>query len=265
MMLDQIRIVMIQTTHPGNIGAVARAMKNMGLSDLCLVSPKLFPDPEADARASGATDILESAQVFATLEEALSGCHFVVGTSARGRHIPWPIISPREMASVAAALQPEKRMAILFGREDRGLTNEELHRCHHHVHIPTNPDFSSLNVAAAVQVIAYELRMVSLQAEMSTAPQWGVDWDIDLADSRETELMFEHLEKTLVQVAFLDPDNPRQLMTRLRRLFLRAIPDRVEINVLRGFLTAINKMVPVTQSSTDSPQQFRSKKEKPNV
>lgn len=240
MILDQIRIVMIQTTHPGNIGAVARAMKNMGLKDLCLVSPKRFPDPDADARSSGATDILQAAKVVETLDEALSDCHFVVGTSARGRHIPWPITSPREMAAIAASLQPNKRMAILFGREDRGLTNDELHRCHHHVHIPTNPDFSSLNVAAAVQVIAYELRVASLEHSTSP-PQWGTDWDIELADAKEVELMFEHLEKTLVQVDFLDPKNPRQLMTRLRRLFLRAIPDKVEINVMRGFLTAINK------------------------
>lgn len=241
MILDQIRIVMIQTTHPGNIGAVARAMKNMGLQDLCLVSPKRFPDPEAEARASGATDILEHACLVSTLDEALQDCHFVVGTSARGRHIPWPITSPREMAAIASGLQPGKRMAILFGREDRGLTNEELHRCHHHVHIPTNPDFSSLNVAAAVQVIAYELRLASLQSG-DQPPQWGTDWDIDLADAREIELMFAHLEKTLVEVDFLDPEKPRQLMTRLRRLFLRAIPDRVEINVMRGFLTAINRM-----------------------
>ena len=266
-MLDQIRIVMIQTTHPGNIGAVARAMKNMGLNDLCIVSPKRFPDPEADARASGATDILESAKVVASLDEALEDCHFVVGTSARGRHIPWPITSPREMASVAVSLQPEKRMAILFGREDRGLTNDELHRCHHHVHIPTNPDFSSLNVAAAVQVIAYELRVASIESASVTAPQWGTDWDIDLADAREVELMFEHLEKTLVQVEFLDPNNPRQLMTRLRRLFLRSVPDKVEINVMRGFLTAINKTVASFSSkhTLSNDQHPPSDKEKPHV
>ncbi len=270
-MLDQIRIVMIQTTHPGNIGAVARAMKNMGLVDLCLVDPKKFPDPEADARASGATDILASAQVVSTLQEAISDCHFVVGTSARGRHIPWPITSPREMAGVAMQLQPGKKMAILFGREDRGLTNEELHQCHHHVHIPTNPDFSSLNVAAAVQVIAYELRVASLDKHSEPALQWGTDWDIDLADVREIELMFDHLEKTLVDVEFLDPNNPRQLMTRMRRLFLRAIPDRVEVNVMRGMLTAINKKVTLLNnasidkpaSSSDSEAQL--KKEPPYV
>lgn len=242
-MLGQIRIVMIHTTHPGNIGGVARAMQNMGLTDLCLVAPKRFPDPEADARASGATDLLTSAKVVETLEEALEGCHLVVGTSARERHIPWPVITPRQMASVACDLQPGKRMAILFGREDRGLTNDELHRCHHHVHIPTNPDFSSLNVAAAVQVIAYELRIASLEGERGSSPQWGTAWDIDLADARETELLFEHLEKTLVGVEFLDPDNPRQLMTRLRRLFLRAVPDRVEVNVMRGFLSAIDRVL----------------------
>lgn len=265
MMLDQIRIVMIQTTHPGNIGAVARAMKNMGLSDLCLVAPKHFPDPEADARASGATDILDDTRVVETLDAALEDCHFVVGTSARGRHIPWPITTPRQMASIAASLQPGKRMAVLFGREDRGLTNDELHRCHHHVHIPTNPDFSSLNVAAAVQVIAYELRIASLESDEQASLQWGTDWDIDLADAREIELMFEHLEKTLVHVDFLDPNNPRQLMTRLRRLFLRAVPDRVEINVMRGLLTAVNKATAPNTSLDADFTSSKSNQETPDV
>lgn len=242
-MLDQIRIILVNTTHPGNIGAVARAMKNMGLADLCLVAPKRFPDPEADARASGATDILAAATLVDTLEDAIADCHLVVGTSARGRHIPWPIMNPRELAGVVGKVARDTRVAIVFGREDRGLTNEELHRCHHHVQIPTNPDFSSLNVAAAVQVIAYELRMLQESLDEPSAPKWGTQWDIELAQAKELELLFEHLEKTLVEIEFLDPENPRQLMTRMRRLFLRAVPDKVEVNVLRGILRSVDEKV----------------------
>lgn len=240
-MLDHIRIVLVNTTHPGNIGAVARAMKNMGLGDLCLVAPKRYPDEAATARASGATDILENARVVEQLHEAIADCQLVVGASARGRHIPWPVIDPRELASIATPMAGRSRVAILFGREDRGLTNEELHACHHHVHIPSVEGFSSLNVAAAVQVICYELRMSALQLSEEERPQWGTDWDIELADHGELERLFEHLERTLIEIDFLDPDNPRQLMPRLRRLFLRALPDKVEVNVLRGILKSVNK------------------------
>ena len=246
-MLDKIRIVLVNTTHPGNIGAAARAMKNMGLSELCLVEPKLFPHPDAIARSSRADDILEAALVVESLEEAVADCQLVVGTSARGRHIPWPIVNPRELsAQVSERLSKTPdvfKVAILFGREDRGLTNEELHACHLHVHIPTNPDFSSLNVGAAVQVIAYELRMALQESVVDEAPQWGVDWDIELADQKEIELMFNHLEQTLIEIKFLEPDNPRQLMTRLRRLLLRAVPDKVEVNIIRGILTKINRSI----------------------
>jgi tRNA (cytidine32/uridine32-2'-O)-methyltransferase len=240
-MSDHIRIVLVNTTHPGNIGGVARAMKNMGISDLCLVEPKSFPHPDADARASGATDILEKARVVSTLDEALADCGLIFGTSARERHIPWPLVNPRELAAIATPLEGKARVAILFGREDRGLTNEELQRCHHHVHIPAVESFSSLNIAAAVQVITYELRMAQVADQQAARPQWGTDWDIELAEQRELELMFEHLERTLVEIEFLDPDNPRQLMPRLRRLLQRAVPDKVEVNVLRGILTAIER------------------------
>ena len=243
-MLDRIRIVLVNTTHPGNIGATARAMKNMGLSDLCLVEPKFFPHEEAQARASGADDILASARVVGSIDEALADCQLVVGTSARERHIPWPLVNPRELGAISAQmLQSEAgaagRVAVLFGREASGLTNEELHLCHKHVHIPTNPDFSSLNVAAAVQVISYEMRMALVEAQIADAPQWGTQWDIELADNAELERMFEHLERTLIDIEFLDPDNPRQLMPRLRRLILRAVPDKVEVNVLRGILKKV--------------------------
>lgn len=250
-MSDHIRIVLVNTTHPGNIGGVARAMKNMGLHDLCLVSPKCFPHPDADARASGATDLLEQATVVESLDEAIADCELVFGTSARERHIPWPLVNPRELAAIAAPLKGKARVAILFGREDRGLTNEELQRCHHHVHIPAVDTFSSLNIAAAVQVITYELRMAEVAEQQAARPQWGTEWDIELADQREVELMFEHLERTLVKIEFLDPDNPRQLMPRLRRLFQRAVPDKVEINVLRGILKAMERKLDAPRRGDD--------------
>jgi len=243
-MLENIAIILVNTTHPGNIGGVARAMKNMGLSDLRLVEPKIFPDEDAVARASGATDLLDSAGVFSSLVEALADCQLAVGTSARERHIPWPLINPRELAAIATPLPSSQKIAIVFGREDRGLTNEELQLCHHHVNIPTNEAFSSLNIAAAVQVITYELRMAALGlAEQAERPQWGTEWDIDLASHQELELLFEHLEKVLVDTEFLDPENPRQLMPRMRRLFMRAVPDKVEVNVLRGILKSVEKKI----------------------
>lgn len=240
-MLKNIRIVLVNTSHPGNIGAAARAMKNMGLSDLCLVEPRKFPHRDAEARAAGATDILENARVVDDLDEALSDCQLVVGASARSRTIPWPIVNPRELAAIVAPLTEDVRVAVLFGREDRGLTNDELQRCHHHVHIPVNEEFSSLNIAAAVQVITYELRMAKLSSVQEVRPQWGTDWDVELADNRELERLFEHLEQTLTEVDFLDPEKPRNLMPRLRRLFLRSIPDKIEVNILRGMLTAVQK------------------------
>ncbi|WP_432470800.1 tRNA (cytosine(32)/uridine(32)-2'-O)-methyltransferase TrmJ [Amphritea sp. HPY] len=241
-MLNNVRIVLVNTTHPGNIGGVARAMKNMGLSELCLVAPKKFPHEDALARAAGAGDLLDGALVVDSLDDALADCHLVVGTSARSRSIPWPLVNPRELAAIVAPLPVETKVAILFGREDRGLTNDELQRCHHHVHIPVNEEFSSLNLAAAVQVITYELRMAELlQAEPGAKPQWGTEWDVELADGRELELMFDHLEQVLTEVEFLDPQKPRNLMPRLRRLLLRAVPDKIEVNVLRGMLSAMSK------------------------
>ena len=253
-MLDRIRIVLVNTTHPGNIGGTARAMKNMGLTDLCLVQPKHFPHEDADARSSGATDILESARVVESFDEAVADCHVVVGTSARERHIPWPLVNPRELASQFSAQlssDEKSRVAVVFGREDRGLTNEELQRCHLHVHIPTNESFSSLNVAAAVQVIAYELRMVLVEQAQAEQPQWGTRWDIELATNDEIERMFAHLESTLVRLEFLNPDNPRQLMPRLRRLLLRSVPDQVEVNVLRGILKQVNRAIDRVENSEE--------------
>ncbi|WP_114417538.1 RNA methyltransferase [Marinospirillum perlucidum] len=248
-MLDSVRIILVGTSHPGNIGGVARAMKNMGLKDLWLVAPRAqFPHPEAVFRSSGATDILDGVQVAATLEEALEDRTLVAGTSARSRHLPWPLLNPRQLAGRlhAELEQPEHRIALVFGREDRGLSNEELHLCHLHVHIPTNPEFSSLNLAAAVQVLSYELRMSAneqtAEKEQTAHLPFGTEWDAPLADSRSLERFFEHLETTLVDIDFHDPNNPKQLMSRLRRLYLRARPDTTEVNILRGILTSTQKV-----------------------
>ncbi|MFK8329333.1 tRNA (cytosine(32)/uridine(32)-2'-O)-methyltransferase TrmJ [Pseudomonas sp. BJa5] len=244
-MLQNIRVVLVNTSHPGNIGGAARAMKNMGLSRLVLVDPLDFPSPEADARASGADDVLAGTQVVATLEEALVGCNLVLGTSARDRRLPWPLVDPRECGTkVIEQAAQGMEIALVFGREHAGLTNEELQRCHFHVHIPSNPDFSSLNLAAAVQVLAYEVRMAWLavegQAPKVQKPEAGSE---ELATMDEMELFYEHLEKTLVEIGFLDPQKPKHLMPRLRRLYGRSAVNRSEMSILRGILTETQKVV----------------------
>ena len=231
-MLDRIRIVLINTSHPGNIGSAARAMKTMGLSELYLVAPAQFPHQKAVEMASSAHDVLDHATICETLDEAIADCTLVVGTSARTRKIPWPLLTPREMAEHVK--QEAGEIAILFGQEQSGLTNDELERCHLHIQIPANPAYSSLNLAAAVQVMAYELRMASL--DQTT---YANEWDYRLATAGEMEKFFLHLQEVLAEIDFLKMNAPRKLMTRLRRLFLRARPDVMEMNILRGMLTAV--------------------------
>jgi TrmH family RNA methyltransferase len=241
-LLQNIRVVLVNTSHPGNIGGAARAMKNMGLSRLVLVDPMDFPSGEAVARASGATDILDAAQVVGTLEEALVGCSLVLGTSARDRRIPWPLLDPRECGVVACeqALGGAE-VALVFGREYAGLTNEELQRCQFHVHIPSDPEFSSLNLAAAVQVLAYEVRMAWLAAHNQPTKTAKLETTAMLnaqaATADELESFYAHLELALVEIGFLDPAKPRHLMSRLRRLYGRSGISRLEMNILRGILT----------------------------
>ncbi|WP_240549025.1 tRNA (cytosine(32)/uridine(32)-2'-O)-methyltransferase TrmJ [Billgrantia antri] len=239
-MLDRIRIVLIGTSHPGNIGATARAMHNMGLADLALVAPRCEPlTSESISRASGADHIVHAARIVETLEEAVADCTLAVGASARSRTLPWPMITPRALGErlPQELAGPASRVALVFGREDSGLSNAELQRCHAHVHIPTNPDFSSLNLAAAVQVLAYECRLASLDADDNAV---GED-DEPLASHEELEHYFAHLERTLIAIGFHDPATPRQLMARLRRFTLRARPERMELNILRGILSATEK------------------------
>ena len=234
-MLSNIRVVLLNTSHPGNIGASARAMKTMGLKALWLVNPKHFPDAAATARASGADDLLASARICSQLEEALEGCRLVIGASARPRSLPCPVLTPRDCAQRVTEESNHGQVAILFGCEQSGLSNTEMDRCHYLVRIFTSSDYCSLNLAAAVQVIAYEL--FALQV---TRDREGVREAVGHTpvDAGEMERFYIHLEQTLVDLGFLDPAKPRQLMRRLRRLFNRARPDGNEINILRGILTA---------------------------
>jgi tRNA (cytidine32/uridine32-2'-O)-methyltransferase len=236
-MIDRIRIVLVNTSHPGNIGSVARAMKTMGLYKLYLVSPAHFPHPKALELATNAADVLDNAIVVPSLNEAIADCNLVIGTSARARTIPWPLLNPRHMAEKVMQEPPHSQTAIVFGREQSGLTNEELQQCHLHVQIPTHAEFSSLNIAAAVQVIAYELKMASLVEDEAVDDRW----DYRLANVNEMELFFNHLQEIFIEIDFLKMSAPRKLMTRMRRLFLRARPDVMEINMLRGMLTAIQE------------------------
>ncbi|MFT7222620.1 MAG: tRNA (cytidine32/uridine32-2'-O)-methyltransferase [Cellvibrionaceae bacterium] len=257
-LLDSVRIVLVQTTHPGNVGGVARAMKNMGLSQLYLVDPKDFPSEVAQWRASNAQDVLAQAEVVKTLDEAIGDCGLVLGTSARERRIPWPLLTPRECGNRTILEASQHKVAIVFGREDRGLTNEELHKCHYHIHIPTNPEYSSLNLAAAVQVLAYEVRLACLDVQNSGEPLHFDDWDMPPANQQALEDYYQHLQQTLERLDFLQPDNPRQTMTRLRRLFSRIRMDQMELAILRGMLTATqnyiyhtDKRLEILESSDD--------------
>ena len=237
---SKIRMVLVNTTHPGNIGGAARAIKNMGLTELYLVQPREYPAPRAVWRAAGARDILTNVKIVESLDEAIVGCGLVVGTSARERRIPWPLINPRECGEKIWGEAARHDVALLFGREDRGLTNAELQKCHYHVHIPSNPDYSSLNLATAVQVLAYEVRMASLQDENGVLPSMD-EWDQPLATADELELFHHHLAETMAMLNFYDPDNPKQLLTRMRRLFNRTRMDKMEVSMLRGLLTAAGR------------------------
>jgi len=247
---DRIRIVLVETSHSGNIGAVARAMKNMGLGNLWMVNPRSFPDETSYARAAGASDVLDAATVVDSLDEALADCVLVMGTSARGRKVPWPVMPPDQAAAAAAGHCGQGTVALVFGRENHGLSNDELQRCHYHIHIPSNPDYSSLNLAMAVQVMCYELRMNYLKGlEVDArrpylepiAQPGDAGWDVAPASVGDVEGFFGHLQQVLEEIDFHRRDKPRQLMARLRRLFQRAKLDQMEVNILRGVLSAVQK------------------------
>ncbi|MCU7915915.1 MAG: RNA methyltransferase [Candidatus Thiodiazotropha sp. (ex Gloverina cf. vestifex)] len=233
-MLNNIRIVLVDTSHPGNIGAAARAMKNMCLGQMHLVTPHHYPSEEATSRASGADDLLANARVHSSLDEALTGCRLVVGTSARSRTISWPVLSPRNAAAKLIDEAALGEVALVFGREKSGLSNSELDRCNFLVHIPTNEAYSSLNLGAAVQVLSYEIYLASMLelTSPSEIPQ-------DLATAEMMQGFHEHLAQALDDVGFTDPRQSERLLRRLRSLFQRARPDKDEINILRGILSAM--------------------------
>jgi TrmH family RNA methyltransferase len=229
-----VRIVLVDTSHPGNIGAAARAMKSMGLFDLALVRPKHFPSEEATARAAGATDILANARVVHGVTEAIGDCGLVVGTSARLRTVQLPVLDPRECAALVWERLQGGPVAILFGPEQSGLTNEDLARCERLVHVPTAPDYSSLNLGMAVQVICYELRMARA-SQIALPPR-----DAPPATAAELEGFHSHLEQVLHEAGFLHPEHQRQIKLKLRRIFHRATLDHNEVKILRGMLTALD-------------------------
>lgn len=238
--LNNIRIVLVGTTHPGNIGASARAMKCMGLTRLCLVDPPAgFPGADVSALAAGADDLLAGAVVCDTLEQAIQDCSFVIGTTARDRSIPWPVLTPARCAEQSLSIAAAGPVAILFGRESSGLSNEQIDHCNCVVNIPTNPAFSSLNLAAAVQVVSYEI----YRQAVADKPVIREQPPIPLASHSDLELLYEHFERAMTRVGFYDPARPRRVQRRLRRLFNRAELDQNELNILRGFLAAIERTV----------------------
>ena len=236
-LLNSVKVVLVGTTHPGNIGATARAMKNMGILDLALVEPKEFPSDVATFRSKAAKDILEKASVHRSLEEAISECELVVGTSARGRTVPWPVLNPREAAEEMRKSSLNGKVAIVFGREDRGLTNEELGLCNFHVHIPSDPEYSSLNLSQAVQILAYEIRLSYLEDRHVNKEYW----DVELANNEQTERLINHMDELMQEVDFYDVENPRKLLVRVRRFFKRSKIDVMEANIFRGLFATIQK------------------------
>ncbi len=229
------KIVLVETSHPGNIGAAARAMKNMGLAELVLVRPKHFPHAEATARASGADDVLARASVYDTLADALADSVYSVAASARQRTISWPEFEPEEAARrLVSESTATTKTAVVFGPETSGLRNDDLELCQALICIPSVADFPSLNLAMAVQLISYEIRLASRDAKPA-----GPVRESPLATHAELENFFQHLETSLSESGFLNPRSPRKLMPRLRRLFARALPDQNEVNILRGILASL--------------------------
>ncbi|EXI78175.1 MAG: tRNA (cytidine/uridine-2'-O-)-methyltransferase TrmJ [Candidatus Accumulibacter appositus] len=238
--LARIRVVLSHTSHPGNIGAAARAMKTMGLARLSLVNPKHFPDPQAVARAADADDILEQAQICSSLDEALAGTVQVYALSARHRNLGPPALPAREAASDILGWAGEGEVALLFGNETAGLSNAEVQRCQRTVFIPANPDYSSLNLASAVQLLCYELRLAAFDGRPPVITR-AVPFDSPPAPHEDIERFYQHLERVMVSSGFLDPQRPRRLLPKLRRLFGRAELERDEINILRGLLDAVER------------------------
>lgn len=246
MNFESIRIVLVATSHPGNIGSTARAMKTMGLKHLYLVTPRLFPDRQAHEMAAGADDLLDTAIITDNLADALVGCHLVIGTSARPRGIDLPGLLPSECASLVATRSDSTQVAIVFGREHAGLTNPELLHCHYHVMIPSVSEFSSLNLSQAVQIIAYELRMKWLSHQTES-----VKSSEEMATTEQVERFYTHLQEVLVAIDFLKISNPIKLVQRLRRMFNRIQLELNEVNILRGILSNTQRALQKKESQND--------------
>ena len=249
--LANVRIVLVAPTHPGNVGAAARAMRTMGLRDLRLVRPRRFPSAEATERAAGAFDVLERAQVTGDLAEALADCRWAVAATGRPRRLEWDRFEPAEAARELVRRASSGPVAAVFGRESTGLSNQEIDQCRAVLRIPTDPGFRSLNVAAAVQIVAYEVARAAAREAGAAAPAGGSGAGVRgsgengrgaaAATAADLERLFSHLEQALTDIGYLDPARPRLLMRRLRRLVVRADPDAAELAILRGILTAAQR------------------------
>jgi tRNA (cytidine32/uridine32-2'-O)-methyltransferase len=239
--LNNVRIVLVNTSDCRNIGSAARAMKTMGLSQLVLVDPQEMPNGQAQALAAGATDVLANAKVVKTMQEAVSDCGLVIGTSARSRTLPWPMLDPRQCGEKLVTEMSGFPVALVFGRESSGLTNDELQLCHFHVQIPANPEYSSLNLAMAVQTLSYEIRMnfLALENQLSSAVATTENEEYPIIE--ETERLYQHFEDALKGTGFITPSHPGLVMTKLRRLLNRARPDIKEVKMLRGILSSVEK------------------------
>lgn len=244
-MLSNIRVVLVGTSHPGNIGSTARAMKTMGLSNLYLAEPRVQPDGQSIALAAGAADLIKDITIVDSLTEAIKDCSLVIATSARSRTLDWPMLVPKEAGEKLALESAKGPVAIVFGRENHGLSNEELQECTYHVSIPANPEYSSLNLAQAVQIICYETRM----AHLALDDQETIEEEYPL--SEDLQRFYVHLESTLTKTNFIIKNHPGQIMTKLKRLFSRARIETAEMNILRGILTSIDKKMPQENSKDD--------------
>lgn len=238
-MLNNIRIVLVNTSDQRNIGSAARAMKTMGISDLVLVAPEEMPEGKAHALAAGAGDVLDNARFVTSLDEAIEDCQLVMATSARNRTLDWPMLNPREAGEKAVVEGNVGKVAIVFGREASGLTNDELQKSHVHTHVPANPEYSSLNLAMAVQTLSYEVRMAWLQSQHEQAIESPEE---DYPNSQEIEGFYGHLEKCLNVSGFIVRKHPGQIMSKLRRLFTRARPSQNELAILRGILASFERL-----------------------
>ncbi|EHP3507541.1 tRNA (cytosine(32)/uridine(32)-2'-O)-methyltransferase TrmJ [Vibrio cholerae] len=239
-MLERVKVVLVGTTHSGNIGSAARAMKVMGLSQMVLVDPQCQVDAQAIALAAGASEIALNAQIYPTLEAAVADCGLVVGTSARSRTLEWPMLEPRECGEKLISEANQHSVAMVFGRERTGLTNDELQLCHYHVCVPANPEYSSLNLAMAVQLLSYEVRMAYLALQQSSQ---SCTLQEEYPRHQELERFYAHLEQVIMQTEFISAQQPGQVMNKLRRMFTRARPEAQEINILRGILTSVQKSI----------------------